>query len=340
MILNISTGRNDEVHHILAGDIGATKSNLAICDWNGLGLSVKKSATFKTKNFPDINSMIRGFLSIEELPGTICFGVAGPVQHDKVTITNIGWQIDASSISKQFNNIPVTLINDLEATAYGLAVIENKDIHVLHEGIKYPDGNVAIIAPGTGLGEAGLYFDKDGYHPFSTEGGHCDFAQKTETDIELFRYVNKKFGHVSWERLVSGPGICNIYDFLYYEKSMDEPAWLKEKMLVHDKAGVITEYAGECDICKETVQMFVRYLAEESANLVLKLKATAGLYIAGGIVPKIIPMLHEDLFEKWFTEVGRMKYLLKEVPVTIIVNDKTPLLGAGYFGAHSMNLIW
>ena len=335
MILKIAKHKWGSYNTVLAGDLGATKTNLAICSWNGKTLSVLKTGTYTTRDFSDVTSMIREFLSTEKLPEKICLGVAGPVQKGVVSMTNAGIEINSEELSKQFDGLPVELINDLEATANSLAVIEEKDIHVLHRGKEEVGGNAAVIAPGTGLGEAGLYYDRSGYHPFATEGGHCDFAPATELDMELLHFLKRKFDHISWERVVSGPGISVIYDFLYHEKEREAPAWLKDKILAHDKPTVISEHVDDCGICRETMEIFLRYLAAEAANLVLKFKATGGLFIAGGIIPHLVPILHEDYFLKWFCHRGRMKTLLENVPVRIILNEEAPLLGAAYHGANT-----
>jgi glucokinase len=335
MKLKIHQRTTNDKFDILAGDIGATKTNLGIYHWDGTSLTEKKTAGFKTNKFLDINSLIGAFMEKEKMPDRVCLAVAGPVKDGKVTLTNNGWELRDSEISKYYKQVPVTLINDLEATAYGLAVKDDKNIHVLHEGIPDPHGNMAIIAPGTGLGEAGLCYDTDGYHPFATEGGHCDFAPRTDVDVELYHFLKKKFGHVSWERIVSGPGICQIFDFLHLEKERETPVWLIEKTLSHDKAATISEHAADCAICKETIELFLHYLAVESASLVLKLKATGGLFIGGGIIPHLLPQLHESNFIKSFTSAGRMKNLLQSVPVLLIMNEKTPLIGAASYGVHN-----
>lgn len=294
-------------------------------------LAVQKEASCKTKAYKDLHTMLRDFLNSDPLPPKICLGVAGPVLDGKVNMTNLGWSVNAAVLSQQLG-AAVLLVNDLECTANSLAVLEGKDVFVLHEAERFPKGNAAVIAPGTGLGEAGLYCSSNGCHPFATEGGHCGFAPRTDVDLEIFTFFRRTFGHVSQERLVSGPGICALYDFLRNKKGLEEPAWLKEKLLVHDKATVISQNAGECDICHETIQLFLRYLALEAANLVLKLNATGGLFLAGGIVPHLLPFIDKDLFMKWFCDAGRMKPLLREVPVKIILNEKAPLLGAAYYG--------
>lgn len=331
MILKIANSADNISQNILAADIGATKTNIAVCHWDGCSLSIRKEASYKTKSFNDINSLIAAFIGDDEIPAKISLAVAGPIEKNIAMLTNINWQIDGSQVVRKFNR-RFFLLNDLEAVAYSVAVLNEKDIHVLHRGEKRTNENVAIIAPGTGLGEAGLCFDKDGYHPFATEGGHCSFAPRNEIDIELYRYLAKKFEHISWERIISGPGICNIYDFLVHVKEREEPSWIKEKILSHNKSIVISENTTECVVCKETIDLFIHYLAEECGNLVLKFKAFSGIFIGGGIIPDLIPSIHEDYFLKHFSNFGRFKKLLQLIPVNIILNKKAPLLGAAYFG--------
>ncbi|HTM92641.1 MAG TPA: glucokinase [Flavisolibacter sp.] len=330
MILKIAGEINQPVPDILAADIGGTKTNISLCHWNGSSFSFIKEASYKTNGFDTIESLIETFVTDKELPEKISLAVAGPVQNNTVLLTNINWRIDAKQLESKFKK-PVLLINDLEAVGYSLAVLNDEDIHVLHSGEKHPCGNAAVIAPGTGLGEAGLYYDDRGYHPFATEGGHTSFAPQTEIDIELYRYLARKFEHVSWERVVSGPGICFIYDFLVQVKERKEPPWIKEKMLLNDKAIVISENINDCAVCKETIDTFIRLLAEECGNLALKTKTTGGIFIAGGIVPDLISAIHKEFFLKQFFNFGRLRNLLQSVPVHVILNKKSPLIGAAYF---------
>ena len=334
MILKLAKSESKMVQDILAADIGATKTNIAVCHWDGNCFSTNKEATYKTKDFDGVDSLIEGFIGATEMPAKICLAVAGPVQKNKVELTNVKWQIDGEQTSNKFNRA-VLIMNDLKAVAYSLAILNSEDIYCLHKGEKLLSENAAIVAPGTGLGEAGLCYTEDGYYPIATEGGHCSFAPRAEIDIQLYRFLTKSFDHVSWERVVSGPGICNIYDFLVRVKEREEPSWLREQMLTHDKATVISENIAACDLCKETIDMFMRYLAEESANLVLKFKATGGLLIGGGIVPHLISLIHEGQFLKQFCHFGRFKNFLESVSVNIILNSKAALLGAAYFGIQS-----
>lgn len=317
----------------MAGDIGATKSNLALYQFSGETFSVLKEKRYHTREFDNAGKMIDEFLNFPDSPDVICFGVAGPVQNGKVRITNMPWEIDSNEMSGRNKNIPVYLINDLEATAYGIAMVEAKDIHTLYDPESKNNGNIAIIAPGTGLGEAGLYWDGSTYHPFATEGGHCDFAPRTEFDAELHAYLHEKFGHVSWERLISGNGIFTIYEFLHIKKHREIPLWIAEKMLLEDPAAVISGNAEKATICGETIDIFVHYLATEAANLALKLKAMGGIFIGGGIIPKVFKLIDGDSFMESFCDFGRMKPLLRDIPVKIILNEKTARLGAAWYGA-------
>jgi glucokinase len=320
---------------VLAGDAGATKINLALCKWENSNSTVLHEVKYHSHDYRNIIELTDEFLKGLPLPDVICYGVAGPVLNDHAKLSNIGWEIDRDEISDHFGNQNVYLINDLEAVAYGLAVLGEKDIAVIYKGDDAAGGNVAVIAPGTGLGEAGLYWDGNAYHPFATEGGHCDFAPRNEFDFELYSFLQKQFGHVSWERLICGPGILNIYHFLRDEKKRQEPQWLKEKFKDADAAAVISRHSNECEICGETMQLFVRYLAYESANLVLKFKATGGLFIGGGIVPQIVSLLDNNAFYSSFCQGGRLNYLLEKAPVKIILNTRAALLGAAYYAYNN-----
>lgn len=338
MLIPIRTGKNScsaqQPCTLLAGDIGGTKTNMASYSYDGTKFSLLKENKYRTKDYSDLGKMLSDFLSGDKTPDSMCFGVAGPVLNGKVKITNVPWGIDSNEIAKLYNNIPVHLINDLETTAYGLAVLEEKDLHIIHPG-KHTPGNYGIIAPGTGLGEAGLYWDGKTAHPFPTEGGHCDFAPRTGPDLEMYTWLRRKFGHVSWERLISGPGIFTIYEFLRDVKEMDVPAWLTDKMLAHDDApALISENADNVPICAETMNLFLRYLATEAANLALKVKATAGIFIGGGIMPKNLKLIDNHIFIKWFHDFGRMRHVLEDIPVKVILNDKTALLGAAWYAVN------
>lgn len=321
---------------VLAADVGATKTNLALFKIKGNHIDLLHEAQFKSNDYKNMIELTAVFIrDIHPLPDSICYGVAGPVLNGHAKLSNLDWEIDSGELSDHFKIKNVYLINDLEATAYGLAMLNEKDVAIIHKGDDAGYGNAAVIAPGTGLGEAGLFWDGNYYHPFATEGGHSDFAPRNEFDFELFTFLQKKFDHVSWERLVCGPGIVNIYQFLREEKKREEPRWLKEEIMKEDAAAVISRHVLQSEICKETMQLFIRFLAYESANLVLKLKATGGLFIGGGIAPQIVSLFENDAFYASFCQSGRLNYLLEKVPVRIILNTKTALLGAAFYGAKN-----
>jgi glucokinase len=321
---------------ILAGDVGGTKVNMALYQAGADGLKLLKEKRYVSRDYHSLTDIIRDFTG-DTLPDRICAAVAGPVLKGRSKLTNLSWQLDSSEMSLELK-VPITFINDLEATAYGLAGLENKDLATIAAGEAGAEGNIAIIAPGTGLGEAGLFWDGQYYHPFATEGGHSDFSPRNETDIEIFRYLEEQFGHVSWERVVSGMGIKNLYAFLTGARKEAVPDWLVNRMQVEDPAAVISEAAmkREDKVCSEVMDLFVRYLATESSNLVLKLMATGGVYIAGGIPPKILPLLQDNNWAKNFDNNGRMHQLSEKVPVYVVLNDKMALLGAAHYGAYNM----
>ncbi len=324
---------------LLAGDVGGTKSSLMLFEINNGQLTIFQEGVYTTKNYKSFTALARSFLG-KKFPTIdgVCLGVAGPVNMGKVQGTNFPWEITIDEIRKGLQVKWVSLLNDMEANAYGLAALQRKDLEVLKAGSDI-DGNAAIISSGTGLGEAGLYWYGARYHPFATEGGHCDFSPRNDLDIELWRFLHKKYGHVSWERLVSGPGICDIHDFLRRLRKQPEPFGFFKETVKEDRAKIITAAAlkGSDPICTETLELYVRYLAAEAAQLALKTKATGGVYIGGGIVPKILRGIDKELFHKNFVQSGRMNPLLELIPVTVVLNENTALLGAALYGAMSID---
>jgi glucokinase len=329
----------DESILVLAGDVGGTKTNLAIYQATADKIEVKKESTFQSASYESCMAILKQFLdeNPSEIPTRICLGVAGPVLKGKVELTNLSWTLDAQDILRETGVTEVSLINDLEATSYGLAALGPDDLlSICESGTKEYLGNMAILAPGTGLGEAGLFWDGKSYHPFSTEGGHTDFAPRTQMDVELHGYLQAKYQVVSWERVIAGPGVYDIYQFLCDVKGRQKAAWLQDSLIQNDPSAIISQMGLEeqDSTCVETMQLYVRYLARESSNLVLKMKATGGLFLGGGIPPKITPLLQQNNFYDNFLDCDRMQHLLKEVSVKILLNDKTALLGAGYFAAY------
>jgi glucokinase len=330
----IKKGR--ESIQLLAADIGGTKTNIALCRADSEGVTILEQKRYVSKDHPSLTDIVHDF-SRGGLPGRLCAAVAGPVVDGKSKLTNLPWVLDSAAIGKDLQ-IPVSFINDLEATAYGLAGLGPDELATLQAGDPTVKGNMAIIAPGTGLGQAGLFWDGERYHPFATEGGHTDFAPRTAKDVELFYALQQMFGHVSWERVVSGMGIKNIFHCLTSKRREPIPDWLSERMKTEDPAAVISQAAlrHEDLICAETMELFVRYFATEASCLVLKLMATGGLFLAGGIPPKILPLLQTDNWTKNFDNNGRMHQLSDRVPVHVVLNDKMALMGAAYYGAYNM----
>ncbi|WP_282113591.1 glucokinase [Maribacter stanieri] len=318
---------------VLAGDIGGTKTNLALFEYNDGQLFQIKQNSYKTKDYTSLLEIIKEF-EITEMNkiDSICFGVAGPITKGKVHGTNFPWDIDTKELIKALNLDSIFLINDMEANAYGLAALDEKDLDPLKYGSQI-EGNAVIISPGTGLGEAGLYWDGKGYHPFATEGGHCDFSPRYDFDLEIWKYFQQKYGHVSWERLLSGQGIRDIYQLIRNVSGVKEGDAFRAQMSKEDPAAVITKtaLAGKDPVCIETLELFIRFLAIETSQLALKFKATGGIYIGGGIMPKIIKGMNREVFTDNFMQSGRLNSLLEMVPVNVILNENTALLGAVYY---------
>ena len=329
----------DKKSIILGGDAGGTKVNLGIFGATDHQVKLVKCSSYHSSRYPSVNEILKLF--IQENPGfspeKICLGAAGPVFEGRVEVTNLPWHVDANEIAAATGIKMVTLLNDLEATAYGVAGMEEDDFAVLHEGDPEVGGNIGILAPGTGLGEAGLFWDGSCHHPFATEGGHCDFSCRNEEDLQLHNYLLKKYKVVSWESVIAGPGIYSIYQFLTEIKQKPANAALNEKMKTTDPSAVVSEAAiqGSDTVCTEAMRIFIRNLARESSNLILKMKATGGLYLAGGIPPKILSLLGSPYFYENLMDCDRMQDLVKKVPVKVILNDKAPMIGAGWYGAYS-----
>ncbi|NUO03399.1 MAG: glucokinase [Saprospiraceae bacterium] len=318
---------------LLAADVGGTKTDVGLFKRYNGKMILEKEAVFSSKQFNSLSEIIRSFHSEAPLPERLSIAFAGPILDGKAKATNLDWQVDTAVLSHELGIRQVFLLNDLEAKAYGLAALTKKDFRSIYAKKNTAEGNIAIIAPGTGLGEAGLFWDGRMFHPFATEGGHTDFAPRNEFDWELLLYLQQQFGHVSWERVVSGPGIYQIYCFLRDVKHREAPEILQENIEKQDPAAAIALGAKEnCPICEETMRLFVRYLAIETSNLALKLKATGGIFIGGGILPKIWNENYGEIFLEHFFEVGRMRPLLEEMPVQLILNPQTALLGAAWYG--------
>ena len=323
---------------MLAGDVGGTKVNLALYKISGNKMEAVVSQQYHTAKFASFTEILNSFFTDTGAakPGSFCAGVAGAVVNGAAELVNLPWGISVQEIMDATGIEKVTLINDLEANAYGLALLKDEDLVTLHKGASI-NGNAAIIAPGTGLGEAGLFWDGSFYRPFATEGGHCDFAPRTDLDTELHSYLKQIHSIVSWEHVVSGPGIYAVYKFLRDVKKMEEPGWLKAEMQAEDPSAAISEAAlqNKAPICVQTMQLFVEHAARICTILALKMKATGGIFLGGGIPPKIAKLLQQDIFVETFLTCDRQKDLVSLIPVQLVMNDKTALLGAVFYGAYS-----
>ncbi len=313
---------------ILAGDIGGTKTHFALFDED---LHLVAERTYASRDYAACDLILEKWLS-EPLPRAriACFGVAGPVKRGHVQTTNLPWVLDAMDLAGRLGLTRVRLINDLEANAHGIAALGPHDFALLHSGADGAEGNAALISAGTGLGEAGLYWDGTMHRPFACEGGHAGFSPRNDMEIELLRHLIARFGPVSWERVLSGPGLVNIYDFLRDTGRAEEPGWLAQRVRDQDAAAAISQAAldGSSPLCGMALDLFVSLYGAEAGNLALKVMATGGVYIGGGVAPKIIEKIRGSDFLEAFRDKGPMRPLLSAMPVRVILNEKTALLGA------------
>ncbi len=316
---------------ILAGDIGGTHARLAFFEFADGHFKLVSSTVFPSREYSGLEKIISEFLSSSEIkPDVACFGIAGPVRNGRVETSNLPWIVESAPLATHLKIPKVILINDLEATAWGIGGLSENDTVALNRIKGSPVGNQAVLAAGTGLGEAGMYWDGAQYHMFATEGGHTDFAGRNDVEIELFRYLNTRFGHVSYERILSGPGLVNVFHFLRDTGRGVEPSWLSDEMSQSDPAAAISKaaVAGKCGLCEQAVDIFVSVYGAEAGNLALKTMATGGIYLGGGIAPKMLSKLSGPLFMQAFAAKGRMQPVLEAIPVRVITNEKVALLGA------------
>jgi len=319
---------------ILAGDIGGTNARLALFDVQDGAYRLVSGSVFPSREYRGLDEIVSQFVTSSAIhPKAACFGVAGPVRNGRVETSNLPWIIEATRLASELNLKTATLINDLEANAWGIAALQPDDIVTLNQVRGKPVGNKAVIAAGTGLGEAGMYWDGAQHHVFASEGGHADFAPRNELEVEMLEYLRARFGHVSYERIVSGPGLVNVFHFLRDSGRGQEPAWLTEQMAQSDPAPAISSaaLAGQCSLCEHAVDLFVSLYGAEAGNLALKIMATGGVYVGGGIAPKMLPKLAGPLFIQSFAGKGRMQPLLESIPVKVIKNEKLALLGAARY---------
>ena len=315
---------------ILAGDIGGTNARLAYFQPQNGHLRLVSERTFPSREHSEFGEIVTEFLDDSKTrPEAACFGIAGPVRNGRVETSNLPWVIEQSRLAKQIH-LPTLLINDLEASAWGIGALDANDLVPLNQVSGPAVGNQAVIAPGTGLGEAGLFWDGNRHHVFACEGGHTDFGPHGDLQIELVRYLQKRFGHVSYERILSGPGLVNVYEFLrdsgHGQESPEIAAALKEG----DPAAAISRAAldGTSPLAEKALDIFIAVYGAEASNLALKVMSTGGLFLAGGISPKILTRLKGPRFMQAFLEKGRLRPLVESIPVQVVTNEKAGLLGA------------
>jgi glucokinase len=323
---------------ILAGDIGGTKTNLALFEQGAGGeLSKKEERKFASNDYAGLETVIREFMNGRELPIEAgAFGVAGPVIDGVSRITQLPWIISSASLRDCLGTSNVWVINDLEATAYGVPSLKEEQLVTLHEGRGERGGNIAIIAAGTGLGEAALIWDGARYHAMASEGGHVDFAPRNELEIELLRYLLTKKHRISYERILSGPGLVNVYNFFKERGLAEEPEWLRVEMESSDDAArTISQaaLAGRAEICVKALNLFVCIYGAQAGNLALTVKATGGVFVGGGIAPKIIEKLRDGHFVEAYRDKGRLSHLVEGAHVAVIMEPKTALMGAASYAS-------
>jgi len=320
---------------LLAGDVGGTKTRLAIYNSHYGPRHALAKTTFPSASFASLEVLVAEFLKEKEWPiFKASLGIAGPIVNGRVQVTNLPWLVDEHTLSAELG-APVTLLNDLAAIAQGIPFLEVEDLATLNQGTPVPHGAIAVIAPGTGLGEAFLIWNGDAYIPCASEGGHSDFGPTNATEQELLSCLMSRYEHVSYEWVCSGIGLPNIYYFLKETGRCPEPDWLKTELSqAKDTTPVISDAAvtEKAEICVETLKIFVSTLGSEAGNLALKVLATGGVYLGGGIPPRILSFLMDASFMRAFTSKGRFSDLLAKIPVHVIRNPEAGLFGAACHG--------
>ena len=321
---------------LLAGDIGGTKTALGVYTPERGPRSPLVRDSFPSDDYPSLEAVVSEFLSRHDVwLDSACFDVAGPVVGGRAKVTNLPWSIDAEKLRRAFGLRAVHLLNDLEALAHAVPQLGPEDLHTISEGSAVPHGSIAVVAPGTGLGEAYLTWDGTRYRAHPSEGGHADFAPATEVEDGLLRYLRGRYGHVSCERVISGLGISNIYDYLRHTNHVPEVLEVAAKLEgVDDRTPIIVEAAtsGTSPLCVAALDLFVRALGAEVSNLALKVLSTGGVYLGGGIPPRILGELKEGPFMEAFLDKGRMREVLEPMPVHVILTHHAALMGAASYG--------
>jgi glucokinase len=315
---------------ILAGDIGGTNARLAYFQPQNGNLRLISERVYPSREYSELGEIVSKFLEGSATrPEIACFGIAGPVQNGRVETSNLPWIIEQARLAKQIQLPTTLLINDLEANAWGIGGLSPYDLIALNRAGPSV-GNQAVIAPGTGLGEAGLFWNGSRHEVYACEGGHADFAPQGDLQIELLRFLASRYEHVSYERILSGPGLVHVYEFLREKGCGDEPAGFAGRLAQGDAAATISSSAlsGANPLAEQALDLWITVYGAEAGNLALKAMATGGIFLGGGISPKLLPKLTGPLFMRAFLSKGRLHALLEGIPVQVITNDKAALLGA------------
>ncbi|MGB0009244.1 MAG: glucokinase [Candidatus Sulfotelmatobacter sp.] len=326
---------------ILAGDIGGTNARLAYFQTQNGNLRLISEHVYPSSEYNELGEIVSKFLKeTGARPEAACFGIAGPVHNGRVETSNLPWVIEQSRLAQQILLPATLLINDLEASAWGIGALNPEDLTALNQ-VSLAIGNQAVIAPGTGLGEAGLFWDGTQHQVFACEGGHADFAPQGDLQIDLLRFLAVRYGHVSYERVLSGPGLVNVYEFLRSKDSCMEPAGFAAQVSGGSAAAAISHaaLAGTNPLAVAALDLWISVYGAEAGNLALKTMATGGIFLGGGISPKILPKLMGPTFMKAFLGKGRLRPLLEGIPVQVITNDKAGLLGAARCAATKSNVV-
>lgn len=318
---------------ILAGDIGGTNARLALFGVGQNGFQLVSVSIFPSRDYKSLDEIVQKFVeTVDARPEKACFGVAGPVRNGRVETSNLPWVIESQKLADELKIGKALLINDLEANAWGIAALDPSDIVTLSHGKGGTGGvgNRCVIAAGTGLGEAGMFWDGKEHQIFACEGGHTEFGPRNELEIDLLRYLQGRYGHVSYERIVSGPGLVNVFEFLRDTGRGKQPDWMIEEMAHSDPAAVISRAGmdNRCPLSVQALDLFVAIYGAEAGNLALKIMANGGVFVSGGIAPKIISKIAGPLFMDSFRDKGRMRPVVEAMPIHVITNDKVALLGA------------
>ncbi|GAB4237065.1 MAG: glucokinase [Deltaproteobacteria bacterium] len=320
---------------ILSGDVGGTKTNLALYREEKSGLVRLRMETYRSREHPSLEAILTSFLGAGTRVARACIGVAGPVVGGRCKLTNLDWEVDEEGLRGALGVREAYLVNDLQATASAVPFLDPSKRAAIQEGERVPRGSMAVLSAGTGLGEGFLVPSGEGFLPLASEGGHVDFAPRDEREIRLHGYLRKKHGRVSVERVLSGPGLTEIHRFLVEVEGVKEAPEAAAETSARDPQRAIVRHglAGGAGASAEALRFFCSLYGAEAGNLALQYMATGGVYLGGGIAPAILPALRRGEFLAAFRDKGRMKGLLSRIPVTVLLDPAAPLLGAAEYAA-------